>query len=134
MDSSYKSKALALLMPVVSETLTDVVENPVKTLSPLTSTTYGDFQRDLKRLLAKIVIAHRNKIYTMLSSAEFAAEYPEMAMILRLPVSNLRKSIIFLTGIGCTTEEISHILQSEKSSVSVMRSTSRCYIAEIFSH
>jgi hypothetical protein len=134
MELSYKSKALALLMPVVSETLTKVVENPVKTLSPLTSTTYGDFQRDLTRLFATIVTDHRKKIYAMLSSAEFAEEYPEMTLILKLPVSNLRKSIIFLTGIGCTTEEISHILQSEKSSVSVMRSTSRCYIAEIFSH
>ena len=82
----------------------------------------------------QIVAAHRKKIYNVISSEKFIGAYPVMKKIVKLPVSNLKKSIIFLAGIGCTTLEISHILQREKCSVSTMRSTCRQYIVDIFRH
>lgn len=126
--------ALAILLDVVCETLTEVTEDPVRILSPLTGSDFGQFRRDLIRQVAKITIAHRKKIYDVISSEQFIRTYPVMKKVLALPVSNLKKSIIFLAGIGCTTAEISHILQCEKCSVSTMRSTSRRYIANIFKH
>lgn len=134
MKTSYKSLALAILLNVVCETLTEITEDPIRILSPLTGSDYKQFHNDLMRQIAKVVAAHRKKIYDVISSEKFIRTYPVMKKIMRLPVSNLKKSIIFLAGIGCTTLEISHILQSEKCSVSTMRSTCRQYIAEIFRH
>ena len=134
MKKTYKSMALAILMDVVSKTLTEIMEDTLIKLSPLDFTNCADFYRMLKRRFASIVVSHRQEIYDILSSAEFISKYPVMKKILKLPVSKLKKSIIFLSGIGCTTLEISHILQCEKRSVSTMRSSCRHYISSIFKH
>lgn len=134
MKSYNKKVALAILLAVVSETLTDVIDEKIARMSPLMFTSFQKFQRDLKRMIAEIVSTHRRKIYDELSSESFIRKYPVMKKVLKLPVSNMKKSIIFLSGIGCTTAEISHILQCEKCSVSAMRSACRHHISEIFRH
>lgn len=134
MKRSYKSVALAILMTVVSETLTEIMDDVPDQLSLLDFGNYAEFNRRIKRLFASIVADHRTKVYNIFGSAEFVKRYPVLKKIQKLPVSNLKKSIIFLSGIGCTTLEISHILQCEKHSVSTMRSTCRRYIANIFKH
>ena len=134
MGIDYKSLALAMLMTVVSETLSEIMERATTELSPYEITDSVMFHRKLKKILIEEVAKHRKKIYAVLSSAEFVNEYPVMKKVLKLPVSNLKKSIIFLAGIGCTTLEISQILQSDKGSVAVMRSTTKPYITKIFKH
>ena len=134
MGITYKSLAMAILMAVVSETLTETMDKAETELLPYLFGDAKTFHETLKQVLVEEVAQHRRKIYTVLCSEEFVSEYPVMKKVLKLPVSNLKKSIIFLSGVGCTTLEISHILQCEKSSVSVMRSNSRRLISDIFKH
>lgn len=134
MGITYKSLALAILMTVVSETLSELMERVETELSPYDIKDLIVFHKKLKKILVEEVVRHRKKIYSTLSSAEIVSEYPVMKKVMKLPVSNLKKSIIFLAGIGCTTLEISHILQCDKGSAAVMRSTSKSYIIDIFKH
>ncbi len=134
MKSSYKSLALAILLLVVSETLTEIKEESINGLCPLSYDKCQKFHDDLKQHVDRITLAHRRKVFDVISSDKFIRKYPVMKKILKLPVSDLKKSIIFLSGIGCTTIQISHILQSEKHSVSTMRSSCRRHIASIFKH
>lgn len=134
MGITYKSLALAILMTVVSETLSELMEKVETELPHCNIKDLIVFHKKLKKMLVEEVARHRKKIYDVLSSAEFVREYPVMKKVMKLPVSNLKKSIIFLAGIGCTTLEISRILQCDKGSAAVMRSTSKSLIVEIFKH
>lgn len=134
MRNTYKSMALSILMSVVSKTLTETMETTILQSFPWDFANSTEFYRKLKRMFASIVVTHRKEVYKTLCSDDFIRKYPVMKKVLKLPVSDLKKSIIFLSGIGCTTQEISHILQCEKRSVSTMRSTCKKHISNIFKH
>lgn len=133
MKINYLS-ALASLLPVVSETLSEISRLPAAALSPDDYKNYTAYKANVDKKVREITEKHRQKIFDTIFSVEFVGRYPVLKKVLKLPVSELNRSVIFLAGIGCTTQQISDILQSDRHSVSTMRSSNRKNIADIFRH
>ena len=69
MGITYKSLALAILMTVVSETLSELMEKVETELPHCNIKDLIVFHKKLKKMLVEEVARHRKKIYDVLSSA-----------------------------------------------------------------
>ena len=109
MKNSYKTAALAALLPVVSITLSEIKGMSISVLSPSYYQDYLAYKSAIEEQIRIKTDLHRKKVFETICSDGFRRKYPVMKRILKLPGSDMSKCIIFLAGIGCTTEEISCI-------------------------
>lgn len=74
----------------------------------------------------------REDIFTILSSAKFVRRFPKMKQIIKIEGSAFEKEVILLTGLGIDPDDVASLLQTNRSSITSIRSKRKEDIDMIF--
>ena len=92
----------------------------------------NDFIISIDLLLKEQEDMTRRKIYGVMCSDDFLQKFPEFRNIMKLELSDFRRTVLFMLTLGMSVEDISKILLSNRESIMTVRSYLRRVHGEYF--
>lgn len=120
--SKYLPEILAMLSTVIADyakAITDTayyLPRKRNTSDGVAYVSYSD--KTIKNLKSKL----REDIFTILSSSKSIRKFPKMKQVIKLEGSNFEKEVIFLISLGIDPDDVASILQTNRSSITSIRS------------
>lgn len=123
---------MALLCPVMTAYSTDITESArclPRTRDVKDVVAYQSYSDDL---IKKKIKELRHKVYLIVISDQIAKKIPQVKRIKTLTCSEMDKCVVFISGIGMSSEWIADFLQSDPRSIMTIRSRRKAEILNIF--